>query len=148
MEPKLVFHPSVGMVVAKATAFANVIEMNSSQLPPLEWILELETVGAECPNMLDENGNPRKGNIVLEYADKFKQIITHGSLTWKKQSEHYRNNKLKLDKGSKIMIVEYMFIPYYNIMGVVERDQIIPQYTTVYDLTKSFNSNSIDLNIN
>lgn len=148
MEPKLEIYPSVGMVVAKATAFANVIEMNSSQLPPLEWILELETVGAECPNMLDENGNPRKGNIVLEYADKFKQIITHGPLTWKKQSEYYKTKKLKLDKGYKVMIVEYMFIPYYNIMGVVNRDQIIPQHTTVYDITESLNPPIIDLGLN
>lgn len=148
MEPKLEIYPSVGVVVAKATAFANVIEMNSSQLPPLEWILELETVGAECPNMLDEHGNPRKGNIVLEYADKFKQIITHGSLTWKKQSKYYKDNKLKLNKADKIMIVEYMFIPYYNIMGVVNRDQVIPQHTTVYDITESFNPPIIDLGVN
>jgi hypothetical protein len=134
MSNEIKIHASVGVVVAKATAFCSIMEFDSKNLPPLEWILEVESAGIDCPSVIDENGNTLKGNIILEYADKFKHIITTGDLTWNKQVRYYKENKIKMVSGTKIKIEEYMLVPHYNIMAIVERDVIMPEHTTIYEM--------------
>ena len=145
MQKEIKFNPSNGIVVAKATAFASALELTSNNLPKLEWILEVEKVGPDCPTMVDENGELVKGHLILEYADNFRHVITNNPLSWKVQADYVRDNKLKMDRGVRVKVIEYMLIPYYNIMSSVERDTIFPEHITVYDIKEPATPTVVDI---
>lgn len=121
--------PIAGNVLLKGISTVSILELTNKNLPPLQWILYLEDIGSECPQL--ESYKDKTVIVTLDDKNRVKQISSSNNLySLHLQYELIKTNKLQIK--DKIEIVEYFITPIYNIIAIQDYpEQIISN--TVYN---------------
>ena len=139
-EPEIV--PTEGVIVAKAQSLISQLEiLGTDSNPKASWLFTPIAAGKDCTILFDENGNLRKGHIVLEYGDKFKHVPLNNKLSYAQQSRYAKENRVSKSGAEKILIEETVLIPYYNVMGIIENSNVKLDGLTIYQLHRKTNPN-------